>query len=91
LVLGPATLPAPAPPRLSWQIKQANPQLGKQAKVLLTSMDRVYDFAKTPRTDTNTSGVVFRFVPDPTQVEAALQVRQQQQRMHTKCTQTRSC
>lgn len=31
------------------QIKEANPKLGKQAKVMATSMDRVYDFARTPR------------------------------------------
>ena len=45
-------------------------------KVLETTMDRVYDFAATPRADTDTAGVVFRFVPDPQQVEAALQVLQ---------------
>lgn len=55
-------------------IKQANAKLGKEVKVLTTTMDRVYEFAKTPRTDTDTAGVVFRFVPDPRQVEAALQL-----------------
>ncbi|KAL4446206.1 hypothetical protein ABPG77_003013 [Micractinium sp. CCAP 211/92] len=56
------------------KIKQVSPQLGKQAKVLTTSMDRVYEFATTPRTDTDTAGVSFRFVPDPQQVQAALEL-----------------
>ncbi|PRW61470.1 TIC 22- chloroplastic [Chlorella sorokiniana] len=55
-------------------IKEANPKLGKQSKVMATSMDRVYDFARTPRSETDTDGVVFRFVPDPRQVEAALEL-----------------
>jgi hypothetical protein len=37
-------------------------------------MDRVYEFASTPREQTGTEGVAFRFVPDPRQVEAALQL-----------------
>jgi hypothetical protein len=41
-------------------------------------MDRVYEFASTPREQTGTEGVAFRFVPDPRQVEAALQVGAQQ-------------
>jgi hypothetical protein len=57
------------------QIKEANPKVGKQAKVMTTSMDRVYDFATTPRTETGTEGVIFRFMPDPRQVDLALQVR----------------
>ncbi|EFN52292.1 hypothetical protein CHLNCDRAFT_139038 [Chlorella variabilis] len=55
-------------------IKGANPKLGKQAKVMATSMDRVYEFAATPRGETGTEGVVFRFVPDPRQVESALEL-----------------
>ena len=41
---------------------------------MATSMDRVYEFAATPRGETGTEGVVFRFVPDPRQVESALEV-----------------
>ncbi len=55
-------------------IKDQNPKLGKAAKVLATSMDAVYDFAVTPRGDTGTEGVAFRFMPDSRQVEAALEV-----------------
>ncbi|KAI3432456.1 hypothetical protein D9Q98_004006 [Chlorella vulgaris] len=55
-------------------IKEANPKVGKQAKVMTTSMDRVYDFATTPRTETGTEGVIFRFMPDPRQVDLALQL-----------------
>lgn len=71
----PARLPACSACPSYPQIKAANPKLGKQAKVLATSMDRVYDFATTPRGETGTDGVIFRFVPDPQQVESALEVR----------------
>lgn len=48
--------------------------------MLTTSMDRVYDFATTPRSNTDTAGVSFRFVPDPQQVQAALEVREMDRR-----------
>lgn len=57
-------------------IREQNPKLGKQARVLPTSMDRVYEFAVTPRSELGLEGVVFRFVPDPQQVEAALKMYQ---------------
>ena len=37
-------------------------------------MDRVYEFAVTPRAELGLEGVVFRFVPDPAQIDAALKV-----------------
>ena len=37
-------------------------------------MDRVYEFAVTPRNELGLEGVVFRFVPEPSQVDAALKV-----------------
>ncbi len=55
-------------------IKEQNPKLGKSAKILATSMDAVYDFAVTPRGETGTEGVAFRFMPDSHQVQAALEV-----------------
>ena len=56
-------------------IKEQNAKLGKSAKVLATSMDAVYEFAVTPRGESGTEGVVFRFMPDASQVENALEVR----------------
>lgn len=38
-------------------------------------MDAVYHFATSPRADTGTEGVIFRFMPDATQVDAAVKVR----------------
>lgn len=38
-------------------------------------MDDVYSFAIAPRDASNASGVVFRFMPDMRQVDAALDVR----------------
>lgn len=55
-------------------IKEQNPKLGKAAKVLATSMDAVYEFAVTPRGESGTEGVVFRFMPDGKQVDNALEV-----------------
>lgn len=57
------------------QIKEKNPKLGKSARVLMTSMDSVYEFSVTPRENTNTEGIVFRFMPDASQVAHALEVR----------------
>lgn len=37
-------------------------------------MDMVYDFAITPREDTGTEGIIFRFMPDAAQVEHALEL-----------------
>ncbi len=53
-------------------IKEQNPKLGKSARILATSMDAVYEFAVTPRGESGTEGVVFRFMPDGRQVENAL-------------------
>ena len=56
------------------QIREQNPRLAKQSSVLSVSMDAVYNFATSPRESNNASGVVFRFMPDAVQVEAALNV-----------------
>lgn len=56
------------------QIKEANPKLGKQTRILTTTMDSVYNFAVTPRDQTGTEGVTFRFVPDAGEVESALEL-----------------
>lgn len=55
-------------------MKEQNPNLGKTAKVLQTSMDNVYEFAITPRDQSGTDGVTFRFMPDASQVEHAMEL-----------------
>ena len=56
------------------QIREANPKLGRAARVLTTSMDRVYAFSSAPPGASGTEGVLFRLVPDPTQVRRALEL-----------------
>ena len=59
------------------QVREQNPKLAKQSRVMKVSMDNVYDFAVTPEVDKKTEGVSFRFMPDMKQVQKALEVRQQ--------------
>lgn len=59
---------------LIFTIKEQNPKLGKSAKIIATSMDAVYEFAVTPRGESGTEGVVFRFMPEGRQVENALEL-----------------
>lgn len=54
------------------KIREQNPKLAKQSTVLAVTMDDVYSFAIAPRDASNASGVVFRFMPDMRQVDAAL-------------------
>ena len=56
-------------------MREQNPKLAKQSRVLKVSMDNVYDFAVTPEVDKKTAGVSFRFMPDLKQVQKALEVR----------------
>lgn len=42
--------------------------------VSVTTMDKVYEYATTPREETDMLGVVLRFVPDVEEVQAAVQV-----------------
>ena len=56
------------------QVREQNPKLAKQSRVLKVSMDNVYDFAVTPEVDKKTEGVSFRFMPDMKQVQKALEV-----------------
>jgi hypothetical protein len=57
-------------------VKEQNPNLGRHARVLRTTMDAVYEFAVTPRTDSGTHGVVFRFMPGASEIQAALELYQ---------------
>ncbi|KAJ7540463.1 hypothetical protein O6H91_10G016500 [Diphasiastrum complanatum] len=49
------------------QVKDREPGLGRGAKVVAVSLDKVYQL--------NTEGIAFRFLPDPLQVKHALQAR----------------
>ncbi len=55
-------------------MREQNPKLAKQSRVLKVSMDNVYDFAVTPEVDKKAEGVSFRFMPDMKQVQKALEV-----------------
>ncbi|CAL5227100.1 g10006 [Coccomyxa viridis] len=56
------------------KVREQNPKLAKQSRVLKVSMDNVYDFAVTPEVDKKTAGVSFRFMPDLKQVQKALEL-----------------
>ena len=57
------------------QVKQENPKLGRESSVTQVGMDSVYQFATAPRAETGMQGVIFRFMPDAAQVDAAVKVR----------------
>lgn len=56
-------------------MREQNPKLAKQSRVLKVTMDAVYDFAITGSPGTVQEGVTFRFMPDAREVASALQVR----------------
>lgn len=56
------------------QIKEENPRLARDSKVLRVTMDNVYEVFTTPRETTGLQGIHFRFMPDMRQVKHALQV-----------------
>lgn len=56
------------------QIKEENPRLARDSKVLRVTMDNVYEVFTTPRETTGLQGIHFRFMPDMNQVKHALQV-----------------
>jgi hypothetical protein len=57
------------------QIREENPRLARDSKVLRVTMDNVYEVFTTPRETTGLQGIHFRFMPDMSQVKHALQVR----------------
>lgn len=59
---------------LSLQIKEENPRLARDSKVLRVTMDNVYEVFTTPRETTGLQGIHFRFMPDMQQVKHALQL-----------------
>lgn len=56
------------------KIKEENPRLARDSKVLRVTMDNVYEVFTTPRETTGLQGIHFRFMPDMAQVKHALQL-----------------
>lgn len=56
------------------QLHTENPSMKDSTSVSVTTMDKVYEYATTPREETDMLGVVLRFVPDVEEVQAAVQV-----------------
>jgi hypothetical protein len=59
------------------KVREGNPKLGKESRVMQVGMDAVYQFATSPRSETGTEGVIFRFMPDASQVNAAVKLYQE--------------
>ncbi|KXZ49113.1 hypothetical protein GPECTOR_23g43 [Gonium pectorale] len=56
------------------KIREENPRLARDAKILRVTMDNVYEVFTTPREQTGLQGIHFRFFPDMKQVAHALQL-----------------
>eukprot|EP00879_Flechtneria_rotunda_P004541 GHRR01004796.1.p1 GENE.GHRR01004796.1~~GHRR01004796.1.p1 ORF type:complete len:408 (+),score=136.00 GHRR01004796.1:163-1386(+) len=56
------------------KIKEENPRLARDSKVLRVTMDNVYEVFTSPRDTTGLQGIHFRFMPDMVQVKHALQL-----------------
>jgi len=50
------------------QIREENPRLARDSKILRVTMDNVYEVFTTPREQTGLQGIHFRFMPDMKQV-----------------------
>ncbi|KIY97079.1 hypothetical protein MNEG_10885, partial [Monoraphidium neglectum] len=49
------------------KIREENPRLARDSKVLRVTMDNVYEVFTTPRDQTGLTGIHFRFMPDMSQ------------------------
>lgn len=56
------------------KIKEENPRLARDSKILKVTMDNVYEVFTTPRDVTGLQGIHFRFMPDLKQIGHALQL-----------------
>ncbi|PNH01092.1 Protein TIC 22-like, chloroplastic [Tetrabaena socialis] len=56
------------------KIREENPRLARDSKILRVPMDNVYEVFTTPRDQTGLQGIHFRFFPDMRQVSHALQL-----------------
>eukprot|EP00199_Chlamydomonas_sp_CCMP681_P002435 CAMPEP_0119108404 /NCGR_PEP_ID=MMETSP1180-20130426/14195_1 /TAXON_ID=3052 ORGANISM="Chlamydomonas cf sp, Strain CCMP681" /NCGR_SAMPLE_ID=MMETSP1180 /ASSEMBLY_ACC=CAM_ASM_000741 /LENGTH=385 /DNA_ID=CAMNT_0007094011 /DNA_START=122 /DNA_END=1279 /DNA_ORIENTATION=- len=54
------------------KIREENPRLARDSKILRVTMDNVYEVFTTPRDQTGLQGIHFRFMPDMRQVAHAL-------------------
>eukprot|EP00983_Pelagomonas_calceolata_P117685 1160436-Pelagomonas_calceolata.AAC.17 len=52
------------------QIREENPRLARDSKILRVTMDNVYEVFTTPREQTGLQGIHFRFMPDMQQVSS---------------------
>lgn len=59
------------------KIREENPRLARDSKVLRVTMDNVFDVFTTPRDQTGLSGIHFRFMPDAAQVKRALKLHRE--------------
>jgi hypothetical protein len=59
------------------KIREENPRLARDSKVLRVTMDNVFDVFTTPRDQTGLGGIHFRFMPDAAQVRRALQLHRE--------------
>ncbi|GLC41711.1 hypothetical protein PLESTM_001231600 [Pleodorina starrii] len=55
------------------KIREENPRLARDSKILRVTMDNVYEVFTTPREQTGLQGIHFRFMPDMRQVSHALE------------------
>ena len=65
---------AAAPLWLCLQIREENPRLARDSKILRVTMENVYEVFATPRDQTGLQGIHFRFMPDMRQVQHALEL-----------------
>ncbi|GIL86662.1 hypothetical protein Vretimale_11528 [Volvox reticuliferus] len=56
------------------KIREENPRLARDSKILRVTMDNVYEVFTTPREQTGLQGIHFRFMPDMKQVAHALEL-----------------
>jgi len=56
------------------KMREENPRLARDSKILKVTMDNVYEVFTTPRDVTGLQGIHFRFMPDMHQVKHALQL-----------------
>jgi len=59
------------------KIREENPRLARDSKVLRVTMDNVFDVFTTPRDQTGLAGIHFRFMPDAGQVRRALRLHRE--------------
>ena len=71
------------------QIKEDEPKLGKQTRVLKVPINEIYNYAADPKSVTGSEELVFRFMPDAAEVVSALEVSSDW--LFGRCTYARKC